>query len=133
MLRSPAMKADDAVADPAAELLRRELYWARGTLSGLRADGASSRDRLYAFAVQRRSDETQRYPFEESTLEAASPLRKLVKVVVWRATRFATRRYDRLLAELAELDAAVAERLVAAEEEVARLRAELDELRRDRS
>jgi hypothetical protein len=53
--------------------------------------------------------------------------------VVWRGTRFATRRYDRLLAELAELDATVAERLVTAEEEIARLRAELDELRRDRS
>lgn len=125
--------ADHAGADSGLRLLRRELYWARASLTAVRPDGVSARDRLYAFALQRRTDETQRYPIEEATLEAVSPARKVMKIVVWRLTRFATRRYDRLLAELAELDAGVAERLIAAEDEIARLRSELNELRRDGS
>jgi hypothetical protein len=119
-------------ADPILDLLRRELYWARGGEQVVRADGVSGRDRLYAYALHRRTDETMRFPLDEPALEA-SPLRRLVKVVVWRLTRFATRRYDRLLAELAELDVGLAERLIATEDEIARLRAEVDELRRDRA
>ena len=115
------------------QVLRRELYWARGSVQTIRADGISNRDRLYAFAIQRRTDETQRFPVDDVTLEARWPLRRVVKIAVWRMTRFATRRYDRLLGELAELDAGVAERLLGAEDEIARLRAEVDELRRERS
>jgi hypothetical protein len=126
------MMSDPDGADAALRMLRRELYWARGSVQPIRADGISNRDRLYAFAIQRRTDETQRFPIDDVTLEAVWPIRRIVKIAVWRMTRFATRRYDRLLGELAELDAGVAERLLAAEDEIGRLRAELDELRRER-
>lgn len=126
------MMTDPDGADAPLQLLRREVYWARGSVQPIRADGISNRDRLYAFAIQRRTDESQRYPIDDVTLEAAWPLRRLIKIVVWRMTRFATRRYDRLLGELAELDAGVAERLLAAEDEIGRLRAEVDELRGER-
>jgi cell division protein FtsB len=55
-----------------------------------------------------------------------------VKFGLWRLLRFSTQRYDRLLADLAELNAGLAERLVAAEDEISKLRAEVDDLRQDR-
>jgi hypothetical protein len=46
--------------------------------------------------------------------------------MVWRLTRFSTMRYDRLIADLAEMNGELAERLRETEEEVARLREELE-------
>ena len=54
-----------------------------------------------------------------------------IKLTLWRLTRFSTMRYDRLLADLAEMNAQLARRLFDTEEELARLREDLE--RRDGS
>ncbi len=126
------MMDDPAGSDAALRMLRRELYWAQAGVKRARADTISIRDQLHGFALQRRTEESQFRPAGERSLESPSSARRVVKFGLWRLLRFATQRYDRLLADLAELDAGLAERLVAAEDEVARLRVQLDELRRDR-
>ena len=118
--------------DAAATTLRRELYWAQAGVKRVRADTLWIRDQLSAFALQRRTEESEPRPLGDGTLDARSDARRAVKLGVWRVVRFATRRYDRLLGELAELTTSLAERVIAAEDEAERLRAELQELRRDR-
>lgn len=127
------MMDDPAGSDTALRILRRELYWAQAGVKRARADTVSIRDRLHGFALQRRTEEAQFRPTGEQALESPSAARRAMKFGIWRVLRFATQRYDRLLADLAELDAGLAERLITAEDEIARLRSELDELRRDRS
>jgi hypothetical protein len=127
------MTADPAGSDTALQLLRRELYWAQAGVKRARADTVSLRDQLHGFALRRRTEEFQFRPAGERALVSSSPARRVVKSGIWRVSRFATQRYDRLLAELAELDAGLAERLIAAEDEIAHLRAELDRLRRSGS
>jgi hypothetical protein len=123
---------DPTDPDAAVRTLRRELYWAQAGLERTRADTVSIRDQLRGFALRRRTEEFQLRPAGDRSLESPSSAKHVVKVGLWRLLRFATVRYDRLLADLAELNASLAERLLAAEDEIARARAELDELRRDR-
>ena len=52
--------------------------------------------------------------------------RRRTKSLVWRLTRFSTMRYDRLLGDLAEMNGELAQRLLESEQEVARLREELE-------
>jgi hypothetical protein len=125
------MMAEREGADAAVDVLRRELYWAQAGVRRARADTVSLRDQLHGFALQRRTEEFQYHPAGERALRSRSPARRAVKSGIWRVLRFATQRYDRLLADLAELNAGLAERLIAAEDEVAHLRAEVDELRRN--
>jgi hypothetical protein len=127
------MTADPGGSDTALQLLRRELYWAQAGVNRARADTVSLRDQLHGFALRRRTEEFQFRPAGERALASSSPARRVVKSGIWRVLRFATQRYDRLLAELAELDAGLAERLIVAEDEIEHLRAELDRLRRDES
>jgi hypothetical protein len=127
------MTDDPAGSDPTLRMLRRELYWAQAGVKRARADTVSIRDQLQGFALRRRTEETQAFPLGDGVLVSRSSTRRAVKFGLWRLMRFATMRYDRLLADLAELDAGLAERLVAVEDEVARLRAEVDDLRQDRS
>jgi hypothetical protein len=121
--------ADLAASSDPAETLRRELYWAQAGVKHVRADTLWVRDQFSAFALQRRIEESEPRPLGDGTLDARSDARRAVKLGVWRVVRFATRRYDRLLGELAELTTSLAERVIAAEDEVERLRAELQELR----
>jgi hypothetical protein len=123
------MMAEPDGSDPAADLLRRELYWAQAGVRRARADTVSLRDQLHGFALQRRTEEFQYHPAGERALRSNSAARRAIKSGIWRVLRFATQRYDRLLADLAELNAGLAERLIAAEDEVAHLRAEVEELR----
>jgi hypothetical protein len=125
------MMAERDGTDAAADLLRRELYWAQAGVRRARADTVSLRDQLHGFALQRRTEEFQYQPAGERALRSSSPARRVMKSGIWRVLRFATQRYDRLLADLAELNAGLAERLIAAEDEVAHLRAEVEELRKD--
>lgn len=125
------MMADPDGADADVHVLRRELYWAQAGVRRARADTLSLRDLLHGFALQRRTEEFQYHPAGERALWSPSPARRAVKSGIWRVLRFATQRYDRLLAELAELNAGLAERLIVAEDEVAHLRAEVERLRRD--
>jgi hypothetical protein len=126
------MMHDPVGSDAALHILRRELYWAQAGVKRARADTVSIRDQLHGFALQRRTEESQVTPAGDGVLVSRSNARRAVKFGLWRLLRFATIRYDRLLADLAELDAGLAERLIAAEDEIARLHAELDELRQRR-
>ncbi|HYY08169.1 MAG TPA: hypothetical protein VFA25_06150 [Actinomycetota bacterium] len=124
--------SDPAGSDAALQLLRRELYWAQAGIGRARADTVSVRDRLHGYALQRRTEEAQFRPAGERALESRSSTRRALKFGLWRLLRFSFQRYDRLLAELAELNAGLAERLVAAEDEISKLRAEVDDLRQGR-
>ena len=125
------MMAERDGTDTAVDDLRRELYWAQAGVRRARADTVSLRDQLHGFALQRRTEQFQYQPAGERALRSSSPARRVMKSGIWRVLRFATQRYDRLLADLAELNAGLAERLIAAEDEVAHLRTEVEELRRD--
>ena len=121
--RAPAApeNEDDAVAT-----LAREVYWAGEGGSGLPADARSLRERLDAFTYQMRADQRQAVPVGEAFLGSDAGWKRGLKQFVWRLTRFSTMRYDRLLAELAEMNGELARRLVATEEELSRLRRRLD-------
>lgn len=110
----------------AAAALAREVYWAGEGVSRVPADGGSLRERLDAFTHQMRVEQRQLVPIGETLLGSASGWKRRIKYVVWRLTRFSTMRYDGLLAELAEMNGELARRLHETEEEVARLRGELD-------
>jgi hypothetical protein len=131
MLRSPAQMSDRGTTDGALETLRQELYWAQAGVRRFRADTVAIRDQLQGFAFRRRTEES-RPGLHEDLLASRSASRRVVKTGIWRTLRFVTVRQERLFADLAELTAGLAERLIAAEREIARLRAEVDELRRDR-
>lgn len=131
VLPSPATMVDPAGSDDAPQMLRRELYWAQAGISHARADTLWVRDQLSAFALQRRTEESQPRPAGDGTLDSRSDARRAVKLGIWRLIRFATVRYDRLFADLAELNTSLAERLIATEDEVERLRTELDDRRQD--
>jgi hypothetical protein len=114
------------VADDVTAALAREVYWAGDEVSRLPADARSLRERLDAFTYQMRADQQQAVPVGETFLGSAAGWKRALKQFVWRLTRFSTMRYDRLLAELAEMNGELARRIVAMEEELARLRRELE-------
>jgi hypothetical protein len=110
--RRPAETGERSV-DPTTASLAREVYWASDGASRPSAAVGSLRGRLDAFIQQMRADERQLMPFGETLLGSAAG---------WK--RFSTKRYDRLLADLAEMNRELAQRLHETEEEVARLREE---------
>jgi hypothetical protein len=114
-------------ADETAVSLAREIYWAKEGDPRPPTDLDSIRDRLDDFARRMRVEQRQRMPVGETLLRSAAEWKRKVKMAIWRVTRFSTMRYDRLLAELAELTGELAERLRETEEEVSRLRRELDD------
>jgi hypothetical protein len=116
---------DDAPTGGATASLAREVYWAGGRASERGTDLASLRERLDAFSRRMRLDQHQPVPSNESTLGSTVAWKHRTKVLLWRVSRFATMRYDRLLADLAEMNAELAQRLLETEEELARLRNEL--------
>jgi hypothetical protein len=118
--------AEPMPMDGATSALAREVYWAGDGASRLPGDAHSLRERLDAFAYQMRADEQQILPIGETFLGSTSGWKRGVKRFVWRLTRFSTMRYDRLLADLSEMNAELARRLLATEEELARLHRELD-------
>jgi len=107
----PTVGADDVTAD-----LAREVYWAGDGVSRLPADARSIRERLDAFTFQMRADQQQAVPVGETFLGSTAGWKRGLKQFVWRLTRFSTMRYDRLLAELAEMNGELARRLVATED-----------------
>jgi hypothetical protein len=118
--------------DDVTAALAREVYWAADGASQLSADARSLRERLDAFTYQIRADQQQTVPVGEAFLGSAAGWKRGLKQFVWRLTRFATMRYDRLLAELAEMNGELARRLIAMEEELARLRREVEDRDGDR-
>ena len=69
-----------------------------------------------------RTDETLVIPMGEGNLASPSKWRRQLKYRVWRVMRPATWRYDRLLADHAELTTSLAEKVMALEAEVERLK-----------
>jgi uncharacterized protein YceH (UPF0502 family) len=122
----PAAGTSEPAADETAEALAREVYWAGGDVSRLPSDVGSLRERLDAFAHQLRVEQRELVPIGETMLGSAVGWKRRTKLVVWRLTRFSTARYDRLIADLAEMNGELAARLGEIEAEVARLREELE-------
>jgi hypothetical protein len=113
--------------DPALTALSRELYWAQERAARARMGTAELRDRMHETALRLRKDETLIIPLGEGTLASPSRWRRQLKYRLFRLMRPISWRYDRLLADQAELMIGLAEQLMAAEAEIARLRARLGE------
>jgi hypothetical protein len=110
----------------AAGALAREVYWAGDGVSRLAGDVGSLRERLDAFTHQMRVEQRQLVPAGETLFGSTAGWKQRTKLFVWRLTRFSTMRYDRLLADLAEMNGELAGRLLETEEELARMREDLD-------
>jgi hypothetical protein len=106
----------------ALAILARELYWAGDPGARTPIDTGSVRERLHSFAHRLRIEARETYPSSETGLDRSPRLRRRTKRGLWYGIRFATLRYDRLLAELAELNAQLAQRLAETERELERLR-----------
>jgi hypothetical protein len=117
-------------AEP-AEALVRELYWSEEATPMGRLSTAEVRDGLHDFAALMRADERLAIPRGEPNLASTNRGRRQLKLRLFRLMRPISWRYDRLLADHAELTAALAERLIAAEAEIARLRGELERREKD--
>jgi hypothetical protein len=109
------------------DALERELYWAEEATPRSRMDTGEVRDALHDFALLMRDDEKQKIPRGEQNLASTKRWRRYLKGRLFRLFRPITRRYDRLLADLGELNAALANRVAVLEAELARLRAETGE------
>jgi hypothetical protein len=103
------------------------MYWSQDATPLGRMTTADVRDQLHDFAALMRADEQLAIPRGEPNLAAISRWRRQLKLRLFRLMRPISWRYDRLLGDHAELTVALAERLAAAEAEIARLRSELDE------
>ncbi len=101
--------------------LEREIHRAEGATPRSPVDTSRVRDRLHDFAVLMRADEKQVIPKGEPNLGSRSQLQ-------YRVLRPIRMRNDRLLADLGELTAALADRVVALEAEVERLRSNTSEV-----
>ena len=108
--------------DPAADALVRQLYWEQGSTPAAALGAADVRERLIEFLAQMRTDQNLVIPFGEPTLSSPSGWKRRVKYLIFRLGRPVSWRYDRLIGDLADLSVGLAERLVAAETELARLR-----------
>ncbi len=109
------------------EDLARELYWAEEATPRARMDTTGVRDALHDFALLMRQDEKQVIPRGEPNLASRRRWRRRLKVRLFRLFRPISWRYDRLLADLGELTAALADRVAVLEAEVERLRGERGE------
>jgi hypothetical protein len=109
------------------DALARELYWAEEATPRSRMDTGEVRDALHDFAVLMRDDEQQVIPRGEPNLASVKRWRRGLKLRLFRLFRPISWRYDRLLGDLGELNAALADRVAVLEAEVRRLRARLGE------
>ena len=119
------MTGDDAAFDH----LARELYWAEEAAPRSRMSTADVRNELHDFAALMRADEQLAIPRGEANLSSTSTWRRQLKLRLFRLMRPISWRYDRLLADHAELTTALAERVQQLEAEVARLREQSEDRR----
>lgn len=121
------MSHQPASDDPARDALDRSLYWARGR--GANELGAAGvREEILDSVAQLRAEERLLIPLGEPNLDANTPLKRRVKFTTFRFLRFVTRRYDRLIADEAELTARLAGDVAAAERQIEALRERLERL-----
>jgi hypothetical protein len=118
---------EDSQGEDARTALERELYWAEETTRRARMDTSRVRDALHDFVVMMHDDEKQTVPRGEPNIAARRRWKRQLKLRFFRLSRPISRRYDRLLGELGELAAELADRVAVLETEVARLREELEE------
>ena len=111
----------------AKDALERELYWAEEATPRSRMSTADVRDALHDFAVLMRDDEKQVIPRGEPNLSSRRRSRRQLKIRMFRLFRPISWRYDRLLGDLGELAASLADRVAVLEAEVARLKQERGE------
>ena len=120
--------ADDhsAADDDARSALERELYWA-GDPSPAGGSTSEVRIGLHDFVASMRADERSPIPRQEPLLGSQAQWKRNSKLLMYRALRPISRRYDRLLGDLASLTRALADRLADAEAEIEKLRDALQE------
>ena len=104
------------------DALAREMYWAEEATPRSRMDIGEVRDALHDFAMLMRDDQKQMIPRGEPNLAARKRWKRQFKFRLFRVMRPISWRYDRLLADLGELNAALADRVAVLEAEVGRLR-----------
>ncbi len=126
----PGAASDDASDDDARRVLERELYWAGDPNTLTSGNTRELRIALHDFVAAMRADERSRVPTREPLLGSASRWKRSVKIFSYSALRPITHRYDRLLGDLATLNRVMVERLAEAEEEIAALRRDVEDLRR---
>lgn len=119
--------------DDARAVLERELYWAGDPTTAISRTTAELRVALHDFVASMRADERSPIPRQEPLLGSQAPWKRNTKLLMYRAIRPVSRRYDRLLADLAALTRMLADRLADAEAEIDRLRDELREARETRA
>jgi SAM-dependent methyltransferase len=83
---------------------------------------------LGELVIRLREDQRQPLPENEVFLQSPSSLRRRLKTLVFRTTRPATRRYDRLTADLAMVASDLASRLAEAEEVMRKARGDYERL-----
>ncbi|MGH2677833.1 MAG: hypothetical protein ACRDHB_05690 [Actinomycetota bacterium] len=110
--------------ETARQALERELYW----LSGEEAEPSTKAEHARMAAdrlLQRlRKDAVQAAPWGDPGLASGGGLRRRFKILLHRTLRPVTRRYDRLAAELAAVQVALADCVLQLEAELRRLREE---------
>ncbi|HKX25311.1 MAG TPA: hypothetical protein VJP08_03225 [Actinomycetota bacterium] len=110
--------------ESARQALERELYW----LSGEEAEPSTKAEHARMAAdrlLQRlRKDAVQAAPWGDPGLASGGGLRRRFKILLHRTLRPITRRYDRLAAELAAVQVALADCVLQLEAELRRLREE---------
>jgi hypothetical protein len=110
------------VDESAREALQRQLYWLSGEDAepGTKAEHARmAADRL----LQRlRRDAVQAAPWGDPSITSGGDFRRRFKILLHRTLRPLTRRYDRLAAELAAVQVALADCVLQLEAEVRQLR-----------
>jgi hypothetical protein len=112
------------VDETAREALQRRLYWLAGEDAepGTKAEHARmAADRLLQHL---RRDAVQAAPWGDPSLASGGGLRRRLKIVLHRTLRPITRRYDRLAAELAAVQVALADCVLQLEAELRRLHEE---------
>ena len=109
------------------DALAREMYWAEEATPRSRMDTPEVRDALHDFAMLMRDDEKAMILRGEPNLASRSKFRRRLKLRLFRLFRPISWRYDRLLADLGELNAALVDRVAVLEAEVRRLKQERGE------
>jgi hypothetical protein len=123
----PAPEQASSANDDAREVLERELYWTGDPPTAAARSTADLRVALHDFVAAMRADERSPIPRQEPLLGSQAPWKRNTKLLMYRAIRPVSRRYDRLLADLGTLTRILADRLAEAEAEIERLRAQLDQ------
>lgn len=115
-------------AQRAREALEREMYWLGGEEGGLATKAEQVRVAADRLLQRLRRDAAQAAPWGDPSLASGSGVRRRLKIVLHRLLRPVTRRYDRLAAELAAIQVALADCILQLEAETSRLREELARL-----